>query len=280
MRTQQHIIDTKAVKRVVSVLPDHWVLRDLSERDYGIDLSVELFTEVGKNRFGARYEGTGAVCHLQIKGTAKSIRPKGGVVSFALEKRALDYASRFSTPFFLVRTSTSTQFAEVYFLWIQRYIRDVLDIENPGWREEAPDKKFRIRIPAENTNEVLVDKIERIAYWPKYIEELAEFHEIYSELVGWQQEAWDQGGRLSKTWSRAQLPKLRRVRSFSTLLGRNHCCIDVDTIDAMIAFFDDDDFVSPLKFNEWGNIALLGESIGSMLSIQSFVAAELEETVY
>lgn len=52
MRTQSHIIDTKAVKAVMAQLPDHWVVRELSERDYGIDLLVEIFAPGLKDAMG------------------------------------------------------------------------------------------------------------------------------------------------------------------------------------------------------------------------------------
>jgi hypothetical protein len=39
MRPRAHEIDTVARRRVASALPDEWVERELTGRDYGIDLS-------------------------------------------------------------------------------------------------------------------------------------------------------------------------------------------------------------------------------------------------
>ena len=70
MRTYQHIIDTASVKLTLNSLPDYWVIRDLNERDYGIDLMIEIFTKSGFDKQGHEtYDATGQICYLQIKGT-------------------------------------------------------------------------------------------------------------------------------------------------------------------------------------------------------------------
>lgn len=42
-RTQTHTIDTKAIRRLITTLSEDWLIRDLSDRDYGIDLKLEYF---------------------------------------------------------------------------------------------------------------------------------------------------------------------------------------------------------------------------------------------
>lgn len=42
-RTQTHITDTLAIREIMSKLPENWLVRGLEERDYGIDLSIELY---------------------------------------------------------------------------------------------------------------------------------------------------------------------------------------------------------------------------------------------
>lgn len=42
-RTQTHTIDTKSVRRLITTLSEDWLIRDLSDRDYGIDLKLEYF---------------------------------------------------------------------------------------------------------------------------------------------------------------------------------------------------------------------------------------------
>lgn len=59
-RTSQHITETASWKIMQSKLPNHWIVRELTERDYGIDAYIELVTAKG--------EVTGDVCSIQLKG--------------------------------------------------------------------------------------------------------------------------------------------------------------------------------------------------------------------
>jgi hypothetical protein len=104
MRTVQHVTDTRAIKRVLQILPDPWLIRELTERDYGIDLFVEIFEHSGVDAYGhAVYNSTGSVFHAQVKGTNSpiSFRQDGQIV-FQLSKKAMLYAESFSTPFLLL----------------------------------------------------------------------------------------------------------------------------------------------------------------------------------
>jgi hypothetical protein len=60
-RTAQHVTETASWKVMQSKLPDHWIVRELTERDYGIDAYIELVTANG--------EVTGDVCSIRLKGT-------------------------------------------------------------------------------------------------------------------------------------------------------------------------------------------------------------------
>jgi len=62
MRPRQHEIDTQARKIVPLGLPRQWEFRESTGRDYGIDMSVEIFEE-GRP--------TGKILFLQIKGTGR-----------------------------------------------------------------------------------------------------------------------------------------------------------------------------------------------------------------
>jgi hypothetical protein len=138
MRTYQHIIDTKSVKKVLNTFPDHWVVRELSERDYGTDLSIEIFSEVSIDRHGHKiYESSGCNCNIQIKGTNERLELIQADNSYhcSLDKKALLYMERFAIPFLLIRADVSSIAAKSYFVWIQRYIKEVLDIEKKLERE-------------------------------------------------------------------------------------------------------------------------------------------------
>jgi len=236
MRTQTHIIDSRAVKAVIAQLPDHWVVRELTERDYGIDLMVEIFvpglTDAnGKDAFAE----TGAVFHIQIKGVDEQIQPvKAGTINYCIGKKSLAYVEKFSIPFFLFRVSVADP-QKIYFLWIQRYIKDVMDREDPMWREEN-ENSITVCIHPENELPQGLKKIEDIAFRPKYLEELLEFSQIYEDIgnrinamrIG--QHAVNEGV-IKDIKNRAY-----RARRLNVLLTRNNCCIDRNSLDKLIQY--------------------------------------------
>lgn len=286
MRTYQHIIDTKAVKHTLNSIPDHWVVRDLSERDYGIDLMVEIFSESGKDKHGhSFYEATGRVCYLQVKGTnTKLTLNRDKTVSFNIEKKALLYVEKFSTPFILVRVCTLEKEKAVYYCWLQRYILEVLDKKTPDWREKKQDT-FAVRIPTTNSLPTNPDKIEKIAGRIKYVEEAAEFYEKYTLM----KPGFDGmiKGKFSQKLFDLFINDLKRIRNLSTLLDLNHCQVNQDDIDNLIKFVTDikdgkqkpkslDDFPDPLMFNL---DLLVGDNFMRM-ALEEMIAENDNDTVY
>ena len=65
LRTQQHRVDTLAMKKVGIALGEDLLIRSMEERDYGVDAMVELFD--GKS--------VGQMLFLQVKGTDSEIKP-------------------------------------------------------------------------------------------------------------------------------------------------------------------------------------------------------------
>ncbi|MCJ7933434.1 MAG: DUF4365 domain-containing protein [Chryseobacterium sp.] len=102
MRVIQHIIDTKAVKKVLAAFPDEWVIRELSERDYGIDLMVEIFEQIGKDDHNHnQYDTTGYTAYLQIKGTGEELKfSNKKSESCSVTRKHLMYVEKFPIPFF------------------------------------------------------------------------------------------------------------------------------------------------------------------------------------
>jgi hypothetical protein len=237
MRTQSHIIDSKAIKAVMAQLPDHWVVRELTERDYGIDLLVEIFAPglkdaKGKDAFGA----TGAVFHIQIKGTEKRLRRvKGGdTINYSLQKKSLVYMEKFSTPFFLFRVSIQEP-QRIYFIWTQGYIKEVMDRETPMWRDDAKDT-IVVRIPTANVLPQGLERIENFAFEPKFVEELIEFSEIYSDISN-RIDAIRHGAHdVDKDVVEDLKNRAYRIRRLDVLLTRNECCIKRDSVDELIAY--------------------------------------------
>ncbi|EKY4875674.1 DUF4365 domain-containing protein [Vibrio alginolyticus] len=124
-RTQTHITDTLAVREIISKLPGDWLVRGLEERDYGIDLSIELYD--GENP-------TGCFGLIQVKGTSKSFSDTNSLSLSGFPTKTLKYAELFPEAFFIFHTSTVDK--ETYFVWAQKYIELKLNNDRPGWKDQ------------------------------------------------------------------------------------------------------------------------------------------------
>jgi len=219
-------------------LPHHWVVRELTERDYGIDLMVEIFAPDLKDAKGKdAFAATGSVFHIQIKGTEEAFNTvQSGTINYCIDKKSLSYLEKFNIPFFLFRVSVADP-QKIYFLWIQRYIKDVMDQETPMWREGKEDS-ITVRIPPENKLPNGIDKIEEIAFRPKYLEELAEFSEIYGDIgsrIGAIRAGMHDVNEnvISDLKNRAY-----RALRLDVLLTRNGCCINRQSVDTLIQYIN------------------------------------------
>lgn len=284
MRTYQHVIDSKAVKTTINSIPDRCVVRGLSERDYGIDLMIEIFKLHGIDEHGHEiYDSSGHICYLQIKGTNSEIRvnSKTQAVHFQIERKLLFYVEKFPVPFILIRTCTQEGKEKVYFIWLQRYIIEVLDIESPDWRTKDQES-YTLRIPASNILSRRFDKIEAIAARIKYVEEFSEYFERYQCFNGWYQ------GLLNGSFTNypLMLAELNRIKHLGTLLNYNNCCINPDCINELITYIKDlrdGKIVPPANiedFPHYFNLDLLHSSNQSQMFIETFVAENSLDTVY
>jgi hypothetical protein len=286
MRTYQHIIDTKAVKQTLNSIPDHWVIRELTERDYGIDLMVEIFSESGQDKHGhSYYDVTGRVCYFQVKGTnSKLTINRNDTVSFNLEKKALLNVEKFATPFILVRVCTLETDKAIYYCWLQRYILEILDKKKPDWRDSDKDT-FAIRIPKSNSLPTNTDKIEKIAGRIKYVEEAAEFYEKYTLMKSDFNKMIN--GKFSPKQFDSFINDLKRIKNLSTLLDLNNCQVNKDDIQKLIEFVTDikdgkqkpkklEDFPDPLMFN----LGLLVRDNFMRMAVEEIIAENDGDTVY
>lgn len=238
MRTYQHIIDTNAVRQVINAIPEHCVVRELTERDYGIDLMIELFLNAGKDKFGnEQYETTGHVCYLQIKGTNEELKiNRKKEVAYNIDKKSLLYIEKFSTPFILTRVCTLKGKEMIYFLWLQRYIADVLDVETPHWRTDNK-KSLTVYIPTHNHFKNNFSKIEKISCKIKWLEELIEYCEMYSNLKMYLPDIITYGENYN--YFDELILDLKRITHLSTLLTKNYCCVDKSAIEELINYLQD-----------------------------------------
>lgn len=133
-RPRQHEIDTMALREVRMHLPAAWVARNV-ESDYGIDLEVEPFI-AGNSR--------GDLLLLQVKGTDSDLGADPW--PFQMKVSGLVYAERFLVPVLLIVQPVGRN-AMARFLWMQEYIRTVLDAEKPKWRNQ---QSVRLWLPTGN----------------------------------------------------------------------------------------------------------------------------------
>jgi len=110
-RPRQHIIETESKKSLNSIIPDHWVLRELAP-DYGLDFMVEIFKE--------EYS-TGNIFYLQLKGSDQTI--EDNVISYQLKKEHIEYYNSIPSPVLFVLFSTTTN--QFWGIWSNQ-LKDIL----------------------------------------------------------------------------------------------------------------------------------------------------------
>ena len=251
MRTIQHIIDSNAIKKVMNAFPEHWVVRELSERDYGIDLVVEIFTESGKDKNNyPTYESRGDLLNIQVKGKNDQVKPtKNGTVNYSLGRNNLKYCEKFAIPFILLIVDTSNDSGEIYFTWIQKYIKNKLNIECADWRNEPRFNKdgteviknpsYSIEIPALNTLSTKIHKLEKIASQVKYIEELAEYIEIFSIIHRLSDDISIGHFHPNQETYNYLVTEAKKITLLHKLIELNNCNIDTKKVRDLLFHFTD-----------------------------------------
>lgn len=147
-RVSQHEIDTNALRFVQTKLTPDWVERSYRERDYGVDMMLEVF-------HGG--EPTGTLALLQIKGRDAAFDDDN--VALSVPVKTLLYVRAFATPVFLVHVSITSQRA--YFVWLQKYINTRLTATNPRWTKQ---EEVTIHFPQDNTWDALgLSKVRQLA---------------------------------------------------------------------------------------------------------------------
>jgi hypothetical protein len=167
-RTETHRIDTLAVRKLFTKLSPDWIIRDLSERDYGIDLMLEYYADNNP---------TGQVVFFQVKGKSAAVEISDGIVKYQMKKQTLLYAELFPEPFLLVHTSID-QAGQVFYVWLQKYISHVLDRDRPRWRNES-NETISIQFPATNTFEDAEEKLISISKSNVLLTESLQFLSTY-----------------------------------------------------------------------------------------------------
>ena len=133
-RPPQHVTQTESFNILAQTIPSQWIIRDISP-DYGLDKSIEVVD-------GQKV--TGKEVLVQVKGT-NAIDLKDGYVSFNIEVDKLKYYLERESPVILTVVDIPTK--KCYWLFVQEYIYESLDIANPNWRQQ---ETVTIKIPEVN----------------------------------------------------------------------------------------------------------------------------------
>ncbi|MCG9547218.1 DUF4365 domain-containing protein [Vibrio harveyi] len=153
MRSKSHLIDEKSINLIKGQLIDNWVVRDAHGRDYGVDLQLERF-DVS--------EPTGDFIFVQVKGTEKEFDENIVLNNFPV--KTINYALLFSVPFFVFYTSVTSK--KTKYIWLQKYVDSVLDVENKKWKKQ---KTVTLKFPDENDITTNMQKISSISKMDKKI---------------------------------------------------------------------------------------------------------------
>jgi hypothetical protein len=112
-RHPNHIIESKSWKILQAAIPAHWILRDITERDYGIDAYLELVTNDGFV--------TGHLVSLQLKGK-EQIDWKDGIYRFSgTSVDTVNYWMKLPVPVFLCVADTTA--SRVWFANVKAQVR-------------------------------------------------------------------------------------------------------------------------------------------------------------
>lgn len=118
-RAATHIAESASWKILQNALPAEWIIREVTERDYGVDCYVEI---VGQNK-----QVTGNLCSIQLK-SSKSIEWSakttkwGRKATFSgIKKETVNYWMNLPVPVFLMWAETST--GSIYFASVENQVR-------------------------------------------------------------------------------------------------------------------------------------------------------------
>jgi hypothetical protein len=94
-RIEDHISESASFKALAAALPSRWIIRELTERDYGIDLYVEIVSDAG--------EVSGDLVALQVKSkTSLTYDASGQHIFNKIKKTTINYWLGLPVPVFFI----------------------------------------------------------------------------------------------------------------------------------------------------------------------------------
>lgn len=113
-RHKNHILETMSYKVFNNALPNHWMVRELTERDYGFDALVELTT--------VNNEVDGKIAAIQLKASSQFTFNISGIYKhYAIDKRTTNFWLSSNLITFVFFTDEATK--KLYFIPVNTYVR-------------------------------------------------------------------------------------------------------------------------------------------------------------
>jgi hypothetical protein len=113
-RTKQHISETASFKLFESKIPNNWIVREITERDYGIDCYLELVNE--NNQL------TGELVFIQLKSRESIEWTSSDTYKISdIKISTTNYWNQFAVPVFIFLADIQKQ--EIYWLSVKHWIR-------------------------------------------------------------------------------------------------------------------------------------------------------------
>jgi hypothetical protein len=142
-RSQTHVRETASRNAVRSLIDDFYpngdaLIREWSERDYGIDFVLELFD---------KGQPTGKIAFLQIKGTGKKIeklKTSDEVSCPNVSQSSFEYARQNRIPYILIYVSTEKPIT-FYYLDLQSLMK-----KDSPMKDLKTGETTTVRIPIAN----------------------------------------------------------------------------------------------------------------------------------
>lgn len=97
-RAPEHIVESRSMTLLRLHLPEEWVVREVTERDYGIDVYVEIVND--------DLAMSGDLVLFQVKGRSEAEESPSGFVVSGIKRETLNYWLRLPVPVFLVLACT------------------------------------------------------------------------------------------------------------------------------------------------------------------------------
>lgn len=115
-RPKQHISETASFKIFNNSIPDNWIVRELTEKDYGIDCYVEIVND--------NNQVTGEMISIQLKSMLNGIpwTQKDYYTYSSVKVSTSNYWNNFLTPVFICLIDV--KYKEVFFCGVKSFIRN------------------------------------------------------------------------------------------------------------------------------------------------------------